>query len=252
MDVLLHLITSVFIFCLQTQTAAERFLVCLKYFSDLKKTPRCVSLTFRPTAGRHYPFMTLGCRNIEADWPGLEGIWLLWLAEPGGNWLLIGGNEEAWLRARLRQSKHKTKRPKRVDHTHSGWNSSITNTHNLIESKASHTLWCRQTQRGGRVYESTRRLKCDRIKIMRSNWLIFCSDFFTHCDLIITTEEQNIWDVDWGTLSWLQWLSVCRIRKRTPWSDYHGEPEMMNAALITVFCINLRAVIVTRWQNMRL
>lgn len=63
--------------------------------------------------------MTSGRRNIGADWPGLEGIWVLWLAEPGGNGVLIGGNEEAWRRAWLRQSKHKTKRPKRIEHTQS-------------------------------------------------------------------------------------------------------------------------------------
>lgn len=153
-DVLVGLITSVsfFILCLQTQTPAERFLVCLKYFSELKKTTRCVSLTCRPTAGRHYPFMTSSCRNIEADWPGLEGIWLLWLAEPGGNWLLIGGNEEAWQRARLRQSKHKTKRPERVEHTHTHTETHLLPTHTLWSSlyRASHTLWCRRIQRGGR------------------------------------------------------------------------------------------------------
>lgn len=73
------------------------------------------------------------------------------MAEPGGNGVLIGGNEEARRRAWLRQSKHKTKRPKRIEHTQSLYLIYHTHTQSPLpfpESTAtSYNLYCRDTNR---------------------------------------------------------------------------------------------------------
>lgn len=100
--------------CCKPLMPAESFSCLWKNFSPIRShlhscpLPSDISHSWRQ-AGGTLELIGRAWRGYECyDWPS-----------PGGNRVLIGGNEEPWKRARPRQSKHRTKRPKRIGLTQS-------------------------------------------------------------------------------------------------------------------------------------